>query len=399
MSCTVKCIGCNIVIDELLAYLKAKLSKADEESLVKLCTSTFSSEDIQKSHSLLFESVPSELRKISRKGKGKEDRLVFDMLHFLKVTEPDKLPVFVARDLDKLPNLTMDHLDVSKLLKDMALLQADVMQIKTSYVTAEQLESAKKECLNNKILSPPFSAAKINMKRGAYRDSGPIGLSIFDESHTNNDEPLSLNNFSLHYRNIKYKNIEGKSDATQAVASLVTDCSSDDSPPPAQSDVPTIVQRPADQPSADVTNEISYAQAVEIGKNEWTVVQKKVKKSKNRVEGKSGIAVIGEDETFRAAERKSPVFITNIHQNTCESDIVRYIYKMTQETVKLEKISIQRHCNYNAYKFYVPQSKLSKFLDEKIWPQGIIFRRFFNFKLSRKMVPLDKGVGSSRENK
>ncbi|KAM3959759.1 LOW QUALITY PROTEIN: uncharacterized protein ACR2FA_006179 [Aphomia sociella] len=234
MSCTVKCVGCNYVIDELLAYLKAKLSKADEESLVKLCT-TFSSEDIQKSHSLRFESVPSELRKISR--KGKEDRLVFDMLHFLKVTEPDKLPVFVARDLDKLPNLTMDHLDVSKLLKDMALLQADVMQIKTSYVTAEQLESAKKEYLNNKILSPPFSAAKINMKRGAYRDSRPIGLSIFDESHTNNDEPLSLNNFSLHYRNIKYKNIEGKNDATQAVARLVTDCLSDDSPPPAQSDV------------------------------------------------------------------------------------------------------------------------------------------------------------------
>jgi hypothetical protein len=54
MSSTVKCVGCNLVIDELLAYLKAKLSKADEETLVKLCTSTFSSEDIKKSHSLLF---------------------------------------------------------------------------------------------------------------------------------------------------------------------------------------------------------------------------------------------------------------------------------------------------------------------------------------------------------
>lgn len=103
-----------------------------------------------------------------RKGKGKEDRLVYDMLNLLKAAEPDKLPVFVARDLDKLPNLTMDHPDVSKLLKDISLLQADLMKIKSSYVTTEQLELAKKECMNSKNPSPPFSAVKINMKRGAF---------------------------------------------------------------------------------------------------------------------------------------------------------------------------------------------------------------------------------------
>jgi hypothetical protein len=395
MSSTVKCSGCNIVIDELLAYLKAKLSKADEESLVKLCTTTFNSEDIQKSHSLLFESVPSEIRKISRKGKGKEDRLVFDMLHFLKVTEPDKLPIFVARDLDKLPNLTMDHLDVSKLLKDMALLQADVMQIKASYVTAEQLETVKKEC-NNSNLSPPFSAAKINMKRGAYRDSGPIGLSLLDKSHTGE----SLNDFSLCCRDMKCKDMVGNSETTQVAVSSVSACVRDESPPQSQQSDVCIVQRPANQLNGDVTNEISYAQVAVSENNEWTVVQKKHKKSRNRVEGKAGTAEVGTDELFRAAERKSPVFITNIHKNTSEADIVRYIHKMTQETVKLEKISIHRECDYNAYKFFVPQNKLSKFLDEKIWPQGIIFRRFVNFRMSRKVdkVPFDKGIGPSRGN-
>lgn len=344
-------VGCNIVINELLAYLRAKLSKVDEETLVKLCTSTYSSDEIQKSHSLLFESVPSEQRKIVRKGKGKEDRLVYDMLNLLKAAEPDKLPVFVARDLDKLPNLTMDHLDVSKLLKDISLLQADLMKIKSSYVTTEQLELAKKECMNSKNPSPPFSAVKINMKRGAYRDSGPAGLSLFDDSHSNIDEPLSSNDMSVHYRDIRNKDIAGKNETAQAAVSLLTGCPSDESPPPRPAGaVPTIATRPADQLSVEASaNEMSYAQAAERGSKEWTDVRKKVKKSKNRIEGKSGMAVIGEGETFRAAERKTPVFITNIHQSTGEADIIRYIYKMTQETIELDKIAIHRQCDYNAY--------------------------------------------------
>jgi hypothetical protein len=347
-----------------------------------------------------FECVPSDVRKICRKGIGKEDRLVFDMLHFLKVVEPDLLPVFVARDLDKLPNLTMDHLDVSMLLKDIAQLRADLTQVKTSYVTTDQLEAVKKDFLSSKYVSPPFAAAKVNMKRGAYRDSGPIGLSLFDESHASIEETIPPNNISLHYRDIKCNDNEGKNESSQAAVSLITGCASDESPPLPPQSVPTIMQWPAGQLIDDATqNELSYAQVSKSKESDWTLVKKKVKKSKNRIEGKSGIVVVGEDETFRAAERKSPVFITNIHQSTSESDIVRYIYKMTQETVKLERISIQRQCDYNAYKFYVPQSKLPKFLDEKIWPQGIIFRRFINFKYSRKTVPLHKGVGPCQGNK
>lgn len=35
---------------------------------------------------------------------------------------------------------------------------------------------------------------------------------------------------------------------------------------------------------------------------------------------------------------------------------------------------------YKAYKFFVMETKLSLFLDEKLWPQGVIFRRFVHFK-------------------
>lgn len=392
MSRTVKCINCNIVINELLSYVQNKISISDEETLVRICASNWTSEQIVESHSLLFESVSTSLRKISRKGKGKEDRLLYDILNFFKVTEPDIIPVFVARDLEKLPPITFDHLDVSKLLKDLALVQSELKLIKSSYVTIEQLEAFKQD-RQNLHKSPPFSAVKINMKRGAYRDSGPIGLSMLDES----DVISGVSSFNC--PNDENNLAEGSSDTPavsktqRAAVSLAADAECDESPQ--QHNKPASDQRPCKQLTGGTTsshkNE-SYADTVKSN-IEWTVVRKKGRKSKNRVEGKTGCCVVNPEEMFRAAERHIPLFITNVHKNTSESDITRYICKMTKETVKLEKISIRRECDYKAYKFFVAQNKLSMFLDEKIWPQGIIFRRFINFKLKRNSETSDKGDG------
>lgn len=131
----------------------------------------------------------------------------------------------------------------------------------------------------------------------------------------------------------------------------------------------------------------SYVDAVKS--SEWKTVDKKKKKvSKNRIEGKTGTVLIDANEKFRAAEMKIPLFITNVHKDTRDSDIIDYISKKTHETVVLEKISIKRHCDYNAYKFFVSRNKLPLYLDEKLWPQGIIFRRFINFKIKRNVTPM-----------
>ncbi|KAL0851478.1 hypothetical protein ABMA28_007275 [Loxostege sticticalis] len=110
----VKCNSCNIVIDELLSYIQNKVSISDEESLVRICSSVFTSVQIENSKKLLFEAVSSELKRKIRKGKGKENRELYDIISFFKATDPDVLPIFVARDLEKLPPITFDHLDVSK---------------------------------------------------------------------------------------------------------------------------------------------------------------------------------------------------------------------------------------------------------------------------------------------
>ncbi|CAH2085311.1 unnamed protein product [Euphydryas editha] len=223
MSCTIKCNSCNIVIDELLSYIQNKISIADEETLVKICASTFSIEQIKKSKELLFESVPTDQRKTIRKGKGKENRVLIDIISFFKVTDPDLLPVFVARDLEKLPPILFDHLDTSKLLKDLALVRSEVDIIKSSYVSIDQLEAVKRDLLKNQYALSPFSPANINIKRGAYQDSGPIGLTNIDESAIRcYENEINVPNIdSPRFKSLNKISVDGSNQITMSKGPLV----------------------------------------------------------------------------------------------------------------------------------------------------------------------------------
>lgn len=103
------------------------------------------------------------------------------------------------------------------------------------------------------------------------------------------------------------------------------------------------------------------------------------KKPLYRYRGTSGIARDMEGN-FKAADIKVPIFITKIHKDTTEKDIQDYIYRKTNEMINLEKIVLKQDKDHNAYKFFVSEHKISVFLDNKLWPQGVLFRRFVNFK-------------------
>jgi hypothetical protein len=115
------------------------------------------------------------------------------------------------------------------------------------------------------------------------------------------------------------------------------------------------------------------------GNSNWILVDRKTRR-KNRLSGKMGVA--GDDVKFKAAESMIPIFITNVHKDTEESDIVQYIMNKTQEKVSLVKMVSKRDTRYNAYELFVPRIKLSIFLDNTLWPKGIIFRRFVHFRYS-----------------
>ncbi|KAJ8705884.1 hypothetical protein PYW08_012930 [Mythimna loreyi] len=413
MTNVLKCDKCNIVIDEMLSYIQNKVSIVDEETLVRICVSSFTSDEIKQSKSLLFDAIPSNLRKIIRKNKGKEGRDLTDIINLFKSAEPDDIPVFVAHRLEKLPPITFDHLDCTKLLKDLVRMQAAMDEIKNTYATLENLKDLRTELfqIRNDSL-PPTSAFKVNAKRGAWlMDSGPMGLSHLHnpsidgcgniDENSSSDPNLRTPQFR-NIRQVHQKQILSEScsrlqrssfvaSASAAVTharatSVANECATalasaavTSSPP-----VPTGRSRQLIATGVAVAeNDGAMAQRVACNihnkEDGWQRVTYRKKRPKYRYIGRTGVATDVECQ-FKAADKKVPVFITNIHSETTEDEIVRYIHSKTQEMVSLEKIIMKKERDHVAYKFFVSESKLPSYLDENLWPRGIIFRRFVNYK-------------------
>lgn len=431
----VKCANCNVVIDELLAYIQNKVDIMDELSLVQLCRENFSEEEISKSKRLLFDSIPNSKRK-TRKSKGKKLRDIEDMVDLLKTTEQDIIPIFVARELHKLPPITWDHLDATKAIKELTILQKDVRYLKDNCALASQLAELQTELDNLKqvsLINNPYEF--VNNRRGACRMdsnsyySDPAELSPVNQQ-TEPKQSFNPDNFINFSRTIS--NIGGNQQYLSTVQTQtqeqVSARSVTDHMPHAETIVVSLTQ--GEIPNIDISAPLphsgsggdcdkidrsptisSYLEATRnpksmvrtlkpnqkgdteqmVGDSDgWSIMMDRKKRRKlilstNRI----GMADSKLDDRFKAKLTKVPIYISNVCIDTTGSDIISYIKEKTQEEVTLYKINRKFNKSYNSYKLYVSKQKLSLFLDDAFWPSGITFRRFVHDKYYKKKSVLE----------
>lgn len=385
-----KCTSCNVVISEILAFIQNKLQVIDQISLIQICSSAFTAEDIVAAKNLLFDCVKSTKKKSQRKRDGKSQRDLEDIIGLFRELDPDDFPVFVVKDINKLPPVTFDHVDVTKLLKDILLLQKEITGVKQNYALKEELDALKCDVENIKTASivNNFDMTNVNTLRGSSKlnildtryDSGPIGLLHIPEPVYNPIGAKILAEPRLS------KPSSTKTSPTPANLRMTTDRSKGTSrrgsvSSPKAGIEPTSAPEPVHMP----TYRKSFAQlASEEGDwrdrqptEEWKTVQRK--RYRNRLETTKGEAKTEPEMKFRAADIKVPLFINNVDKCTSAHDISSYILQKTTVEVSLEKIKSKMEREYDSYKIIVPRSKLPMFMDAKLWPDGISFRRFVSF--------------------
>lgn len=112
---------------------------------------------------------------------------------------------------------------------------------------------------------------------------------------------------------------------------------------------------------------------------EKVLTYKEKKQRKNRLADFEGKAVVKPDEKFRAADKKIPLFVHQVNKQTSSDNIVEYIKERTGLLVDIKKINMLKQKRYDAYKIFVPHTKVTAFLSDSFWPEGIKFRRFVYF--------------------
>lgn len=407
----VKCSNCNVVINEVLAFVSNKIDVMTEEGISRICISAFSESEIVSAKNLLFDSIPTGKRKITRKRDGKKQRDIDDIITLLKGTDPDELPVFVAKDLQKLPPVLFDHVDVTRLLKDIIKLQSDIKEIKEDYVTVSQLDIVKKDLDALKTCSLVNNyECNVNKKRGAFMlesfnyDSGPVGLPpvCSNQNITTEDKnsPISTSSPQAHYRDLKLVSNSNNEGTCQTKLQSLTDPETEQLNKPQSNSADAMTHRSqtgslASAPKvrhtagAYVNNVVPAASAniadivrhgewkKQLPSDEWITVQRK--RLKNRFGAKKGKAKLEPNSHFKAADITIPIYIYNVAKGVSVCDIASYIETKANVSVKLEKMEMKMEKEYDAYKIFIPKRKIEVFMNDSFWPEGISFRRFINF--------------------
>ncbi|KAF9802801.1 hypothetical protein SFRURICE_002969 [Spodoptera frugiperda] len=382
-----------LVANELLVFLQQKLDVMDEVSAVQICATNFSEPDIAASKQLLFRLLNKSDQMVSRRRDGTK-KSIQDIITLLKETDPDDVPTFVAKDLNKLPPVTFDHVDVTSLLKDIVFLKASLADVQrkldASQVAVADLRSELNELRKSATVtgSPATGASNVNMRRGACLEVSGASFASAVLSPSPRSPP----------------NAEPAQCAPRAPR-----C-----PAPVPVGPPRTAARPLDQlldsaastKHQGVRRDYASVASSSVGATKkpilvkgtdqadddgFVTVQRKKRRqrtSKNRC-GATAILASSPAESnikIRAAKPNTPVYISRLHYTTKAEDIVEYVRQKLKYAPRVQLLESRHNANFKAFVVRVPTCFLHLVLDEIFWPQDVVFRRF------RGQVPLERTV-------
>ena len=119
------------VVNNLLCYVKCKMSLLHHDLLVKVCVDKLSDQDKADAHALLHRLVQPVDRFQKRKGEDMAVRAMTDILKWLHEVDNTDLPYFVCDDVNVLPSVGVNDIDVSLLMKEMSLMRNENSNVKT----------------------------------------------------------------------------------------------------------------------------------------------------------------------------------------------------------------------------------------------------------------------------
>ena len=146
-----------IIINELLCFVTNKSDILPLESITQLCCSTFGESDIEQSKKLLYDLCADHEtpRMITRKGPKKSIQNMEDIMKLVQ-EKGTALPTFVAHNLQLLPPIGFDSLDVSVLLNEIKKTQVEVQLMKEGMKlqmkTVEDLSLQVKADQQNRVM-------------------------------------------------------------------------------------------------------------------------------------------------------------------------------------------------------------------------------------------------------
>ena len=130
--------GKRVILNELLSFVAYKLNIMPPDTIIQLCASFYSDDEVDTDKILLFDLCADQAdrqdRLIKRSGQKKKQLSLKDIVSFL-VRKHDAINAklcFAAADLGRLPPIGFDSIDVCTLLAQLQATMADLEGVKAN---------------------------------------------------------------------------------------------------------------------------------------------------------------------------------------------------------------------------------------------------------------------------
>lgn len=365
--------GKTLVEDELLNFLVVKMKTLSQEDIILLTVNHFGSEWIENSKKALFDLCPNTTQRfVTHKGPQKDANNVKSCLKVLNEAG-ENIPRFVSHNLDELPPITYNSIDVSCMLRTLERVSADISSLKQAVSEqtghSDDLRSIaiglnQRLCAVEKCGTPAKNAA---LPPG--RDEEAANPGVDDARRVPvGTEPTVIE--------------PGRTPGVIMDPAVNT----------AVGNAIHLPILPASPP---------YSSVVKKGRQRQHLADKvtsqprhKPRLNSTRREKKSGVVGTGVCGSIRVVKTKLvSVFASRFSPDVDSEELTCYLKGKLQRDVTCQKIdSVQKR--YNSFKITAECAKVEEMYEPELWPEGIFVRRFFE---ARKTVDL-KTLGVARSN-
>ncbi|KAI5635898.1 hypothetical protein NE865_11408 [Phthorimaea operculella] len=344
-----------IIINELLTFVQNKIDVLDELSITQICATNFSEADIEDAKKKLddaLEGGSTYLR--SRRGEDKKKKDIKDIIKAFKETDPKVHPCFVAKDLNRLPPVSFDHVDVTRLLKDLTIMKTELLSLRN--------EAA----LKTDILD---IQTKINTDLSALRtsiDSASSTMIVTNTPKTRKNTPKKrVTTPKTRASNPKTQDTTPKKLTGKPRGSL---------PRPPMTEAP---RTRLDSTELETTHTPNYRNIV-IPKSTITSVDEDGYTKVVRKKRKSNLCGSAKclTSTIQVAELPLAVYVSRLSQSTTADNIKEYIREKGEQCIEVQQLGQKYETSFRSFKILVPKTKLSVFLNNEFWPEGLKYRLF-----------------------
>lgn len=377
-----QCSKCKVVINEALAFISNKVDVLPETAILEICLTAYSGDEIEVARNIAYKML-APTKKFMRRKDGGEQKSILEMVKLIKEFDPDGLPNFVAKDLNKIPPVSFNYIDSTSFLKEIAILRNDVAIIKAEKQTRSDSSSSVSEIEGLKAEVAEVKSLLKELQHHIRNSSKCIQQFDIVELNTQQEEKCNVRQSiacETRKRDSANKNKSSSrispAPGTSSKQSVMRSPSHVSSPRKGQSAVAMHTHVPLYRDiviSSNVLQARERSTAENDDRNEASFITVERKKRK-RIYNMIGTAKYS--NKLQIADLTSSIYISRLNKTTNLDDVKDYLKEKGEECSKIELLTQKHETDFCSYKLTVPRRKLDIFLSNDFWPEGVKFRMF-----------------------